>query len=189
MAEKVVDLVTKRLSAVNQRSYPACQTEHLRLSGGHFSSSALFEPFIREQTERGATLGLPAETAEKLVRRYGSNITEVFSYLEQGQPEVAQNLSPEVYATLQYGMDREMVCTPSDYFVRRTSSLYFDIAFVREWMAPVVAYMAERLGWNDAQQDAMQNDLQVRLEEATVPIPAEDVRFSRDEAKQPVALG
>lgn len=189
MAEKVVDLVTKRLSAVHQKSYPPCQTEHLRLSGGHFSSSALFASFIREQTERGVALGLSAETAEKLVRRYGSNITDVFSYLEHDRPEVARDLSQEVYATLQYGMDHEMVCTPSDYFVRRTASLYFNIAFVREWMTPVVAYMAQRLGWTDAERDCMEKDLQVHLEEATVPVSAEHAPSTRNEAKEPVPLG
>lgn len=163
MAEKVVDLC-------GENTVGASVTKTLRLSGGDFENASAFERFVQDQTLLGQRLGLSATEAERLARRYGSNVGLLFAALEQGSaaPEV-YGLPPVVWAELRYGLEHEMVTSPSDYFVRRTGALYFDVDFVRRYLAGVMAFMRDELHWNAAQVNYYQAETMDRLRDAVEP--------------------
>lgn len=174
MADKVVTMVTTALSNKDaNRHFPGCSTEHVAYSGGNFGGSKNLESFLSDKTARGVELGLSMETSRKLAYRYGSNIDTLFDVMET-QPEEASrsNLPLEVFAQIVYGMRSEMVVTPSDFFIRRTGSLYFDIDWVRRFKDDVVQYMADDLGWTETEKSSHASELQQRIEEATVPLEA-----------------
>lgn len=171
MAQKVTDMLAEVLSSGNTTTYPPCCTEHLVMSGGDVGGSQSFAAFVEKHTHLGVELGLHPGVAEKLVRRYGSNIEEVYNILRDRQDvDADEDMSGEVFATLLYAVTHEMCCTPSDYFIRRTGSLLFNIDWVREWKEPVLAYMGKVFQWSPETLEGHRANLDERIEEATTPV-------------------
>ena len=68
-------------------------------------------------------------------------------------------------AQIVYSIENEMCLTPSDFFIRRTGALYFDIALVKTWQKEITAYMQQHLLWNDELMKAFNEALQQSIEE------------------------
>ncbi|KOO47097.1 glycerol-3-phosphate dehydrogenase/oxidase [Priestia koreensis] len=171
MAEIVVDLVAKRLGEEIGKTFPAAQTKHMSISGGDVGGSKNFPSFVNAKTKEGMQLGLSQSAAEKLVRRYGSNIDTVFGYIRtQGEELTRSQLPIEVFLQIFYGMEEEMVTKPIDFFIRRTGAVYFDINWARQFKEPVVRYMAQRLGWNEQQTALYTKEVEKHIHDAVVPL-------------------
>lgn len=156
MAEKVVDLVARNLG-VSVR----CTTDNIPLSGGNVGGSTGFASFVSSKTAEGVALGLAKEEAERLVHRYGGNADHLFAILrERGQEAAMHQLSREVFASVVYGIEQEMVVTPADFFLRRTSSLLFDIEWAKRWMEPVLRFMQAKRKWDAGTATRYRRELQ-----------------------------
>src|SRR5699024_12078311 len=59
------------------------------------------------------------------------------------------SLPPVEYAKVIYSIQNEMIAKPTDYFVRRTGDLYFDVDLVTKYQDGVVALMKDTIGWSD----------------------------------------
>ena len=149
MAERTIDIVSTRLKSLGLK-INECQTATLKISGGDFDTEDTFIDFVNIKIRLGIELGLTKQEATAMVYRYGSNINHVFSLMHRITPEELQlwNMPPMVLAELKYGIEQEAVVTPSDFFIRRTSSLYFNIAWVQAWKQQVNAYMANYFQWS-----------------------------------------
>jgi glycerol-3-phosphate dehydrogenase len=171
MAERIVDLVAAQLKEEGQGSYPGCTTDRIRLSGGDVGGSARFEGFVKEKVKEGVNVGLSEQEAELLVRRYGSNASRIYALIgERGEEANAARLSKYVFGSLVYAIEEEMTTTPEDYFVRRTGALYFDMNWVKRWKEPVIAYMAQKLNWNEAETKQHRERLEQLMHDAVVPV-------------------
>ncbi|SIS83778.1 glycerol-3-phosphate dehydrogenase/oxidase [Alicyclobacillus vulcanalis] len=169
MAEKVVDMVALDLAEAGRRFAP-CSTDRIPYSGGDFGGSGHMPAFIEERVSRGVKLGLPEEAARRLARRYGTNVDLVFNILASGRDRAAKyGLEPDVFAELEYGLRHEMVVTPSDFFIRRTGALYFDIDWVRTHKDAVIRYMADACEWSEERRNQVARELEDRIVEATCP--------------------
>lgn len=163
MAEKVVDLVAAQINEETGQSYPKCSTDKVVLSGGAISSNT-FQDYVLEQAQKGTELGLSYEQAKLLAERYGSNITIVYELAKESKQESETcGLPLDILATLRYGLEHEMVATPVDYFIRRTSALFFNIAWVQEWKAPVMDYMSRCFRWTDDQKELYAQQLEAAI--------------------------
>jgi len=60
---------------------------------------------------------------------------------------------------LEYCLENEMVLFASDFFIRRTGALYFNISLVKEGMDLVLPVMKERLGWDQTKMEEERNRL------------------------------
>jgi glycerol-3-phosphate dehydrogenase len=107
-------------------------------------------------------LGLPQLSAEKLVRLYGSSIDSVIQYFHSFNEEIG--LPVEIYASIQYAIDHEMVVRPIDYFIRRTGALLFDIQWVLEWKEKIISFMAEKLNWSEETKLNYTKELDIHLD-------------------------
>lgn len=176
MAETVVDKIAAMLAAegvASAAALPPSRTRTLPISGGDVGGSAQLEPFVQRKASQGVQLGLARSEAALLAHRYGSNVDAVFALLEQHRDEAAKRGMPAaVLASLVYAIEHEMAVKPSDFFIRRTGALFFDIAWARQWKAPVVAFMSERFGWSEAQRGAYTAELEQLLYEAVNPLEA-----------------
>ncbi|WP_227939630.1 glycerol-3-phosphate dehydrogenase/oxidase [Alkalihalobacillus deserti] len=169
MAERIVDYVAKDLG--NRKT---CTTDRIPLSGGKVGGSLTFETFVTIKTNEGIVLGLSNEEAERVVRLYGSNIDQVFEFLRTNKREAIQHRLPALLlAQLQYGMEEEMVSTPTDFFNRRTGALFFNINWVFKWKDAVTDYMAKKNNWTREERDRHLNDLKTELHFAQNPLDAE----------------
>ncbi|TCZ73567.1 glycerol-3-phosphate dehydrogenase/oxidase [Paenibacillus albiflavus] len=149
MAERIVDLVCKQLSNETGNQYPACTTDKIKLSGGEFKVN--YKSYKEAWTNRGIELGLSRPQADALVQRYGNNVEEVFRLIPTMQ-EAAQQYRTDasVLASLQYGIESEMVVRPLDFLNRRSSAMNFDRPGARLWMEPVIRYLADQFNWDEA---------------------------------------
>ena len=65
-----------------------------------------------------------------------------------------------------YSIQNEMTAKPTDYFVRRTGDLYFDVSLVEKYQDGVVALMQNTLGWSDETKYQMVEELELALKNA-----------------------
>src|SRR5699024_4275726 len=85
------------------------------------------------------------EKAEALITLYGSNIDQIIEYIETND----SGLPDDLYAELMYAVHHEMALTPTDFFIRRTSKLLFEIENVKNQKEMVISFMAKQFDWTD----------------------------------------
>ncbi|WP_176764805.1 glycerol-3-phosphate dehydrogenase/oxidase [Natribacillus halophilus] len=158
MADSIVSMVAEELEKETGASYPACQTKNLVLSGGDVGGSQELVSFNETLVNAGIKLGLDEKTARELVERYGSNVSQVFMYLEDDEAETFQ-LPKAVWASLRYALEHEMTLTPVDFLLRRTSFLLFDIDTARKNKDAVVEAMAVKLQWTTHEKERRMREL------------------------------
>lgn len=167
MAERVVNVLAKAFQKEEGKSFPACFTDRIPVSGSQVGGSAGFGAFVKQKTEAGIQLGLSAEEASRLVQRYGANVGKIFErvYAASGQSN-AFGLSAVLWAQLLYSIEEEMAATPTDFFIRRTGALYFNLHWVKQWQQAVINYMSDYFHWDAPTTARHQQNLQNRILEA-----------------------
>lgn len=170
MAERIIDHV------LNQEGLKGkCKTDKIKLSGGDIGGSDKLASFVQSAAEKGVSLGLSVDEAERLSNLYGSNVERVYEILEaQGEEAKNYGLPPGVFASLVYGIEEEMVFSPIDFFNRRTSALFFDIDFVIRYKENVLKYMAFRFNWNETELTDHIRLLEEEIYFARNPIPTKE---------------
>ncbi|HEX7415343.1 MAG TPA: glycerol-3-phosphate dehydrogenase/oxidase [Bacteroidia bacterium] len=164
MAQRVVDIVAKKQAISEKINRADCTTDKIQLSGGKINKGLGFSEFIKSKTTQGLALGLTANEAEKLINRYGSNINELYSIVEKLKEEKSE-LPVLLRAQLMYAVEKEMCVTPSDFFIRRTALLYFDIETVRKYSMQLTLYMKNLLAWNDKLANRFSDELEKSIAE------------------------
>ncbi len=176
MSELVVDRAVRELGRLHGQSFRACRTRHIPISGGSVGGSAGWDAFVSKQAIAGAALGLPPETARAWAVRYGSNVERLFAIATQSMKNATETeaaLPVELRVPLLYAMEQEMTVTPSDFFIRRTGALFFQIDEVKRWKQAVVTLMSEHAGWSAEQERQYKTELDTYLYEAVTPVEIE----------------
>ena len=144
MALEIVDLLAKRLKQEYKLTFAECKTKHTPISGGDVGGSANFESFVERKVEEGKAIGLQAEVAKRLASKYGSNVDKLFNIAQIAQDKDL-NLPLELYVELVYSVQNEMVFKPTDFLIRRSGKLYFNINEVKQYKDAVVEELAKLL--------------------------------------------
>jgi glycerol-3-phosphate dehydrogenase len=167
MAENVVNLIAQRLRREGSGSFSACMTKDMPISGGDMTGYTSFEAFVSSQIREGMAAGLSRRQAERLARKYGSNATRLYARAAGHRAQAFDyGLGLDEFAILNYSIEEEMCVKPTDFFVRRTGALYFDIRWVYRVQAAVIRFMADRLHWNEQEAERYKAELADRLKEA-----------------------
>ena len=166
MAEDIVDRVAKELKKEYGVKFKACDTENQVISGGDVGGSDNFEAFIEAAAEKAESYGLTKEEGRDIAEKYGSNAEEIFTLASAVDRDNEYALPPVEYAKVIYSIQNEMAAKPTDYFVRRTGDLYFDVDLVRKYQDGVVALMQSTLGWSDETRNQMVEELEFALKNA-----------------------
>jgi glycerol-3-phosphate dehydrogenase len=167
MAERVVNILSEQFSKEEGKTVPACQTDKIPVSGGKVGGAAKFKEFVNQKTQQGISLGVSEKYARKWSEMYGANVDQLFSRIKDDNGETNSfGLPPEIVVQLRYSLEEEMIATPTDFFIRRTGALYFNIDWVRQWQEGVVAYMANYFSWDVKTTETHFQTLQARLTEA-----------------------
>ncbi|WP_093856936.1 glycerol-3-phosphate dehydrogenase/oxidase [Tenuibacillus multivorans] len=154
MAENVVDLISKDLGHNIDKS----RTKYMTLSGGEVGGSKGFEIFLEDKINQGISYGLSHQQSKELVYRYGSNVDNVLSEYRKFQT-LKEGIDPFIFAMLRYGIDNEMICTPSDFFIRRSSALFFNIDFVNKHKDSVISFMSDEFQWTIEEKEKHNEEL------------------------------
>ena len=170
MAQEVMDLVVKQIKLEEGILYSGSDTRSLAISGGEVGGSTGFRKFKREKMDKGVNMGLDQEVVSLLIQQYGSNVDAVFKLYEENLAEASTlQMDPTVLAELIYAIEYELAYTPSDFFIRRTSALFFNIDWVREHKQTVIDYMSDAFQWTDEQRKYYELELNESLHEAANP--------------------
>jgi glycerol-3-phosphate dehydrogenase len=126
-----------------------------------------FIDFTKTKINEAIQLGLKERDVRQLVNRYGSNIDFIFEKLKSLRINKTDNGLPELLeAQILYTIEHEMCLTPSDFFVRRTGLLYFDIDQVKKNKLAVIGYLNKFFSWDNTLTKKLTNDLDNEINEA-----------------------
>ena len=143
MAERVIDLLSK--TKFQDRLLPLCSTDSIRLAGAGLKTVADVKKYHEEIAHRVESLGLKGDHATYLVHLYGKQANEIIDYANKNQkadPEIDLAL-----AELWFAIHHEMVAKATDFLVRRTGLLYFNIHRLYKIKEPVLRAMRQYLNW------------------------------------------
>lgn len=154
MAKEIVDKVLRDICQEYNRLFIKCRTKTLNLSGGDVGGSEGYQRYVKEFVKIGIEkFHLTHRESTLLVKRYGSNVIDLFAYL-LSVPESNQ-LSDVDYVMLRYALEHEMCLHPIDFLLRRTSYMLFDMARCQGIVEQVTIEMGKFYQWTDAYQEQM----------------------------------
>ncbi|GAB4429524.1 MAG: glycerol-3-phosphate dehydrogenase [Bacteroidia bacterium] len=143
MAQRVVQVVARRLRATTGQAVAPGSTRRIVLNGGEFTSQQDLDAFAARIAAALQARDLTHPYyAWYLVHTYGRQAQQIVEAMS-GNNEAAL-----VLAECAFACKHEMVQRLVDFFVRRTGRLYFDIGSVHRHRMAVTAYMARHLGWS-----------------------------------------
>ncbi|WP_086427885.1 glycerol-3-phosphate dehydrogenase/oxidase [Staphylococcus cornubiensis] len=165
MALEIVDLVEKRLKQEYKLKFKEVDTKHIPISGGDVGGSANFEQFVEDKVATAKAMNLDTDLARRLATKYGSNVDDLFAIAQAAQHQNT-GLPLELYVELVYGIQNELVVKPTDFLVRRTGALYFDIDTVLRHKDTVVDVLADLLGYDANVKAVYKQELDEAIQEA-----------------------
>ena len=163
MAETIVDKIVKTR---RYKHASACLTRELALSGAKGINAINFHDYIAYKAREGVQYGLNYDEAKHLVQKYGTNVDALFDRVKFLH-EHGSTMPLALHAMLLYGIEAEMVYTPSDFFIRRTGLLYFDIEAVKLYKQQVIQVMQQRLNYTEEQKNRYIAELEQAINDAT----------------------
>ena len=149
MAEKIIDTVLE-MNEDNGDSFHGlkkeCITDDVPLTENAFAGEQELKTYQRGMINRLKDCSLSEEDAFYLVSNYGRQCEQVLDLLKEieGKDVQLSLLKAEALFTI----DRELVNTLADLFVRRTGRLYFNIDSVKKCYKTVADFMAKQLKWD-----------------------------------------
>lgn len=163
MSKEIVDTVLRDICKEYGRLFIKCRTKTLRLSGGDVGGSEGYQRYVKEFVKIGIEkFHLTHREANLLVKRYGSNVIDLFAYLLE-VPESSQ-LSDCDYVRLRYALEHEMCLHPIDFLARRTSYMLFDMARCQAIKEQVVIEMGKFYQWTPSYQAQMLTETNQEIE-------------------------
>ncbi|MEZ5040564.1 MAG: glycerol-3-phosphate dehydrogenase/oxidase [Saprospiraceae bacterium] len=146
MAQRIVDLVAKEIMAESKQSFDACKTKKINLTPNTFSNAKAVQAYIQTLEKKMPALGLTAYEAWYLTTVYGMQLEAILTKMKEfssDRPSTALARA-EAWFTVHF----EKVASASDFFVRRTGRLYFDIESIKEVRTMVMKDLQAYLNWD-----------------------------------------
>jgi len=147
MAERIVDIVAKKMKRRFEVDFDPIQTEEIVLAGGPFQNYKSVKLYSNQIYKRIKPFSFTKKDANYLVHNYGKQtelILDKFDELEEENLE-RRLLQAEIWFTTKH----EMTCTPTDFFMRRTGRLFFDKPSVDIHKNFVIQEFTKRFNWNN----------------------------------------
>lgn len=141
MAERVVDLVGEKLAST--KNIGICKTDQIKLNND-FSDVEAFIHF-QENLIKQYQSDWQKKIVKRLARTYGAQATEILSRINN--ESLHGDHKAFLIAEAQHTIECEMAVCLSDFFVRRTGLLYFDIEFVKLALDTVLEVFRKYFDW------------------------------------------
>lgn len=148
MAERVVNRVASILRESEGRTFPACHTDRLVLSGGGFPGRGALPAYIETQTSHAREIGGTVRQIAQLVARYGSNTEIIIERAFSLRTSTADKTDILTRAEIVYTIEQEMAVLPEDFWIRRTGALYFNRPGLLEHFERYYPVFAQFAGYN-----------------------------------------
>lgn len=161
MAERIVDMVAKKMKRRFEVEFDSIQTEEIVLAGGPFQNYKSVKLYINQVYKRIKPYHFTEKEAHYLVHNYGKQtelILDKFEELSESNYE-KRLLQAEVWFTIKH----EMTCTPTDFFMRRTGRLFFDKPSVDTHKNFVLKQFTTYFNWDTATETIHKEELDKKI--------------------------
>ncbi len=161
MAERVVDLVVER--KFDERELKPCLTDSILLANSDFKNYDEVKSYRQIISEK-LKLHQRQHHADTLVSNFGRQCDDIllrFERIKENDNEIRL-----AKAQLAYCIENEMVKTATDFFVRRTGMLYFDLPLLIKMLEPCLKEMAIRFNWTEIRVNDELTELQRLIDRA-----------------------
>ena len=165
MAERIVDLVAKKYARRFDKKFDEIKTKEISLSGGTFKSYQEVQSYTDAIYNRIAEVDFNQKDAEYLVHNYGKQTDIILQKFDDLMHDNMQEkmLKSEVWFTINH----EMTCSPTDFFMRRTGRLFFDIQSVFMYKEFVLNEFKNHFSWDEKTTEKNLRELEENLKIAT----------------------
>ncbi|MDO6743280.1 glycerol-3-phosphate dehydrogenase/oxidase [Tenacibaculum soleae] len=162
MAERIVDMVAKKMKRRFESEFDPIQTEEIVLAGGPFQNYKSVNIYINQVLKNLKNYGFTKTDAAYLVHNYGKQtdiIIDKFDELKETNLEL-RLLKAEVWFTINH----EMTCTPTDFFMRRTGRLFFDKPSVDTYKTAILNEFVKYFNWSEAATEIKLQELESKMD-------------------------
>lgn len=165
MAERIVDLVAKKYENRFDKKYDTIKTENITLCGGTFKNMKEVKSYKDAIYNRINDVDLTKNDAKYLVHNYGKQTDIILKKFDEFTDENQEEklIKAEVWFAINY----EMACNPTDFFMRRTGRLFFDMPSVILYKNLVVQLFKEQFLWDEKTTEMHQSELENQIKMAT----------------------
>jgi glycerol-3-phosphate dehydrogenase len=164
MAERVVNLIVKK--RISDGKFPKCFTDKITLSGAEFKTRKSLRRYVAKIQSTLEKLDLDQSTAKHLVHSFGKQ-TDTIIQLYDNMLDASSPEEKILKAQLLFCINHEMVISLSDFFIRRTGLLYFEIAKVTHHRKAIGIYMKELMKWDDKKLLQEMEEVESAIRQAT----------------------
>ncbi|MGB1314984.1 MAG: glycerol-3-phosphate dehydrogenase/oxidase [Chitinophagales bacterium] len=148
MAEKTVDLVRLKLKEEN-KIFSECKTENIKIAGADFNNNEEITDLIIQLTGEAKQVNIGLENIKEWVYRYGTNAKILLEIAYNNFRYVEKDVEKLIILTeLIYVIENESVATIADFYIRRTSKLYFDRKNIEKHLDFICLELSARLKLN-----------------------------------------
>jgi glycerol-3-phosphate dehydrogenase len=160
MAERIVDKVIKKSFPEKEKK---CFTDSILFTGSDFKNYGDVKNYIGALTIQLRVIGLES-MASYLVGNYGKQCEIILDRLKENlEKDVDLALAK---AELWFCMKHEMVVSSSDFFIRRTGMLYFNMPRLKKIKDALLLEFKSQLNWNELEFEKEKALIEKAMEQA-----------------------
>jgi len=166
MAQRAIATVLDTMSATQQKRYTPSQTATLALTSDPLKNTAAVQAYTQKVSQKLLAMGLTDPYyGWYLTTTYGKQTDLI---LEQCSHFDTTSLEEQLLrAELWYSIHYEMTNSLTDFFVRRTGRLYFDIHSILHYRDRVLQDCIAAFSWNSERIALENKNLDLLLQDAT----------------------
>jgi glycerol-3-phosphate dehydrogenase len=161
MAERIVDRVVK---TIQHRSASFCKTAYIPVFGANFKSNEDVSKLIIELTSANKNIGMSVDQIKEWVYRYGTETEKIIEIYKLNLKTNADCDSCAILAELQYGIDNESVMKLEDFFIRRSSRLYFDATNILKYLDECAILIQKELKLSNEESLSQVDEIKKQLQ-------------------------
>ncbi len=147
MAERISDLICKKIKKEYDVQTKPVQTEELHLIGNGFENYKDVQQYTSLIFDQIKKYGFEFVDAEILVHKFGKQSDQILNKFHE-----LTDLNDKIRlakAELWFCLHYEMVITPLDFFNRRTGRLFFDIQSIKQLQNPILNEFKAFFNWDN----------------------------------------
>ncbi|WP_088324168.1 glycerol-3-phosphate dehydrogenase/oxidase [Polaribacter tangerinus] len=164
MAERIVDVVAKKYEKQYDTTFGEIKTKEIVLSGGQFKNTLEVKSYIDAVHNRINEVDFTRIDAEYLVYNYGKQTDNILQKFDDATDEnIPERL---LKAEAIFCIENEMACTPTDFFMRRTGRLFFDMPSVITHKEAILALFKDTFSWSEEITEKHRLDLEKHIKTA-----------------------
>ena len=155
MAERIVDRVVRKIGV----NVAACTTSQIPVFGANFQHNNDISELIIRLINKNKHSGLNVEHIKNWVYRYGTETEKIINSYSSISAHNSDSEACALLAELSYGVDRELVMSLEDFYIRRSARLYFDLPNVLNYLEEAGKLLCEKLGYSEEEMGSQKLEL------------------------------